>query len=77
MKNTQISFDEELLQEIDRIADASNKTRTAVVREAVRYWLKEKEIKDFEAEWITALQNNPEDTEELNHWASHEEWENI
>ena len=48
MKNVQISFDEELLNTIDRFATSFRLTRSAVVREAVKTWIRQKEIKQFE-----------------------------
>ena len=52
MKNVQISFDEKLLKTIDRFATSSRLTRSAVVREAVKTWVRQKEVKEFEDEWI-------------------------
>jgi metal-responsive CopG/Arc/MetJ family transcriptional regulator len=48
MKNIQISFEEELLEQIDRLILKSNLSRDDIFREAVRRWLKETEIKSFE-----------------------------
>jgi len=55
MKNVQISFDEQLLKTIDRFATSSKLTRSAVVREAVKTWIRQKEIKEFEDDWIKKL----------------------
>lgn len=68
MKNTQISFDEKLLKEIDRVAASARKTRSAIVREAVKAWLIQKQIQDFEDQWIKKLRETPEEVEESEAW---------
>ena len=55
MKNIQVSFDEQTITLIEKIAETSQKTRTAVIREAVTAWLKQKRIDDFESQWIKTL----------------------
>jgi metal-responsive CopG/Arc/MetJ family transcriptional regulator len=75
MKNAQISFDEKLLREIDRVAASSRKTRSAIVREAVKVWLNQKQIRDFEERWIAKLRENPQDATDSEAWANAESWE--
>jgi len=74
MKNTQISFDEKLLKEIDRVAASSRKTRSAIVREAVKAWLIQKQIQDFEDQWIKKLRETPEEVEESEAWMKVDHW---
>ena len=74
MKNVQISFDEQLLRTIDRFATSSKLTRSAVVREAVETWIRQKEIKEFEDEWINKLKENPVDPDDLEVWLKAEKW---
>ena len=74
MKNVQVSFDEELLKTIDRFATSSRLTRSAVVREAVRTWIRQKEIKEFEDEWINKLNERPGDLDDSEAWMKAEEW---
>ena len=74
MKNTQISFDEKLLKEIDRVAASSRKTRSAIVREAVKAWLDRKRIRDFEDQWIKKLIENPEELAESEAWMKVDQW---
>jgi len=74
MKNVQISFDKELLNTIDRFATASRRSRSAVVREAVKTWILQKEIKEFEDDWIEKLKEitvGPDDSEA---WLKAEKW---
>jgi metal-responsive CopG/Arc/MetJ family transcriptional regulator len=75
MKNTQISFDEQFLKLIDRVAAETNKTRSAIVREAVRFWLKQKEIDDFEGMWIQKLKEHGESPDAADDWAEIEQWD--
>ena len=74
MKNIQISFDEELLKTIDRFAAVSRQTRSAVVREAVKTWVRQKEISAFEDEWIQKLKKTPQDVEDSDAWIKAEQW---
>ncbi len=74
MKNVQISFDEDLLKLIDQFAASSQLTRSAAVREAVKTWIRQEEIKKFEDEWIRKLNENPEDTEDSEAWVKAEKW---
>jgi len=74
MKNTQISFNEKILKEIDRAAASSRKTRSAIVREAVKAWLDRKRIQDFEDQWIKKLIENPEELEESEAWMKVDHW---
>ena len=74
MKNVQISFDEDLLKTIDQFAASSQLTRSAAVREAVKAWIRQEEIKQFEDEWIRKLNENPEDTEDSEAWIKAEKW---
>ena len=74
MKNIQISFDEELLKTIDRFAAVSRQTRSAVVREAVKTWVRQKEIDAFEDEWIQKLKETPQEVEDSDAWIKAEQW---
>jgi len=74
MKNVQISFDEQLLKTIDRFATSSRLTRSAVVREAVKTWVRHKEVKEFEDDWIKKLKEIPDDMDESEAWFKAEKW---
>jgi len=74
MKNVQICFDEELLGQIDLIVAKHRSSRSAIVREALRYWMIQKEIQDLEQEWINKLKANPEDLNEAKVWMQAETW---
>jgi len=74
MKNVQISFDEGLLKTIDRFATSSRLTRSAVVREAVKTWVRQKKVKEFEDDWIKKLKESPEDMDDSEAWLKAEKW---
>jgi metal-responsive CopG/Arc/MetJ family transcriptional regulator len=74
MKNVQISFDEQLLKTIDRFATSSKLTRSAVVREAVETWIRQKEIKEFEDAWIKKLKEKSVDSDDSEVWLKAEKW---
>ena len=74
MKNVQISFDEKLLTTIDNYATSAQLTRSAVVREAVKTWIRQKEIDEFEETWIKKLKENPQDLEDSEAWQKTEKW---
>jgi predicted transcriptional regulator len=74
MKNVQISFDEKLLKTIDRFAASSRLTRSAMVREAVKTWIRQKEIKEFEDDWIQKLKGSPVDPDDSEAWLKAEKW---
>lgn len=75
MKNVQISFDETLLEEVDRFAASERISRSAIVRKALKHWIKEKEIKEFENDWIRSLQEKPDDSTEVESWVQVQKWE--
>ena len=74
MKNVQISFDEKLLKTIDRFATSYRLTRSAVVREAVETWIRQKKIKEFEDDWILKLKESPVDPDDSEVWLKAENW---
>ena len=74
MKNVQISFDENLLNTVDNIAASSQLSRSAVVREALKNWIRQREIKAFENDWIQKLKENPDEIEDSEAWMDAEHW---
>ncbi len=74
MKNVQISFDEDLLKTIDRLAASSELSRSAIVRSAVKTWIRQRKTKEFEDEWIAKLKENPPDLYQSEAWLAAESW---
>ena len=77
MKNVQISFDENLLNSLDNIAAASQLSRSAVVREALKNWIRQREIKAFENDWIRKLKENPDEMADSEAWMDAEQWGDV
>lgn len=74
MKNVQISFDEELLETVDIVTRSSQMSRSAIVREALKNWLRQRQVKKFEDDWIAKLQEVPQDSKEAEAWLKAESW---
>jgi len=74
MKNVQISFDENLLDIVDNYAASVRLSRSAVVREALKRWLRDKEIQGFEDDWIRKLKEHPDNTKDSEAWIRAEQW---
>ena len=78
MKNIQISFDENLLDIVNNYAASVRLSRSAVVREALKQWLRDKEIQGFENDWIRKLKEHPDDTpdntKDSEAWIRAEQW---
>ncbi len=76
MKNLQISLDNNIMSFIEKITKEQHKTRSAVIREAINYWIKYKTIDEFESQWINALQEEgPKCTADDVAWMNTEEWD--
>ena len=74
MKNIQVSFDEKMLHEVDKAASSLKTSRSAIIRDAIKNWLKEKDIKEFEQNWIRSLKESPDEPEELEAWTKIQTW---
>ena len=74
MKNIQISFDENLLDSVDRIAATSGTSRSAIVREALKNWVRQKEVREFEQDWISKLKESPDELEPSDEWMNIQQW---
>ncbi len=74
MKNVQISFDENLLKTVDRIAASYQLSRSAMVREALENWIRQREIQEFEKAWIRKLKENRDDITDAEPWLLTEQW---
>jgi len=75
MKNLQIALDDESVRTLDELACDLQKTRTALVREAIREWIARQQIQEFEAAWIRAAQQDQPDDNLAEAWIAAESWE--
>jgi metal-responsive CopG/Arc/MetJ family transcriptional regulator len=74
MKNVQITVDENLLAEVDRVCTPMGLNRSQVVRQALREWLRRHAIDRFEREWIDALQAQSDDAGRADAWLGVQTW---
>ncbi len=75
MKTIEIAFDENLLDQIDRFVSVTNLTYSDIMKDALRLWLKERETKMFEKEWIEKLKQHPDDPEDAEKWIPSQTWD--
>ena len=74
MKNVQITVDEDTLTRVDRIGKPLGLKRSAVVRQALRDWLRRHAVETFEQEWIAALHKKPDDAARAEEWRDIQAW---
>ncbi len=75
MKTMQIALDDTLVSFLDGLAAHQQKTRTALIREAIKYWIQQKNIEQFETQWISALKKDQSKyPDEAATWLAAEAW---
>ncbi len=74
MKNIQICFDEKILEELDYAVSVSSLSYSDIITEALTQWLKQREIKSFENEWIEKLKKHPDNSEDAEKWIQFQTW---
>jgi metal-responsive CopG/Arc/MetJ family transcriptional regulator len=74
MKNVQITIDEETLARVDRVGKPLGLNRSAIVREALRQWLRRQAVEDFEQRWIARLRESPDDASRAEDWLEIQAW---
>lgn len=75
MKNLQITLDDKSIRTLDELAHDLQKTRTALVREAIQEWISRQQIRQFEIAWIRAAQQDQPDDGLAQAWIAAESWE--
>ena len=74
MKNVQITIDDETLTRVDRVGKPLGLNRSAIVRQALRDWLRRQAVDTFEREWIAALERKPDDASRAEAWRDLQSW---
>jgi metal-responsive CopG/Arc/MetJ family transcriptional regulator len=74
MKTVQMTLDETLVKEIDKVAKKLGKTRSSFTREALRSALKEVRVKELEAKQREGYRRNPVKRGEFSVWESEQVW---
>ena len=74
MKNVQITIDQQTLAEVDRVSKPLGLKRSEVVRRALRGWLRQQAVEQFERDWITALGTRPDEGARADEWLNAQTW---
>ncbi len=74
MKTIQMTIDEELLKEVDRLVKKIGTTRSAFTREALNRMLIEFSKRSMEKKHIEGYKNNPVKNGEFADWEGEQVW---
>jgi len=74
MINVQLTLDEKLLAEVDKVSKPLGLDLAQIMREALMAWLKKREALHFEQEWVAALKNNPDTASRAEDWLEAQAW---
>ncbi len=74
MKRITLRIDENILGSIDRMATESGTSRSAIVREALKHWIRMDDIPRFEREWVNKLKEHPNDLNHSDAWMNVQPW---
>lgn len=72
--NVEISLDEHLLAELQKAGQSLGLDLTQITTVALQAWLKQREGRQFEQEWIAALTNNPDEAGRAEDWLEAQAW---
>lgn len=74
MKTIQMTIDEELLTNIDKIAQGIKMSRSAVIRDALEQYLKRLHIAELEMKHREGYSKSPEAEGEFDIWEDEQVW---
>jgi metal-responsive CopG/Arc/MetJ family transcriptional regulator len=74
MKNVQVTIDDETLVRVDRAGKPLGLSRSEIVRQALREWLRRRAVDTFERKWIAALDREPDDPSRADRWTDLQSW---
>lgn len=74
MKAIQVTFDEDLLERLDRQPSVQERGRSAVLRQAAIEYLKRQEAANITARYQAGYSGAPRIDDELEGWASEGAW---
>jgi metal-responsive CopG/Arc/MetJ family transcriptional regulator len=74
MRNVQITIDDETLARVDRVGKPLGLNRSEIVRQALRQWLRQQTVENFERQWIAALRETPDDGSRADDWLDGQAW---
>ncbi len=74
MKTIQMTIDEGLLDEVDRVIQDLKTTRSAFIREALQLALRRYAVSKLEQEHAEGYARHPQTTGEIEIWESEQAW---
>lgn len=74
MKAIQVTFDEELLQQLDERPEVREQGRSRVLREMTAAYLAEKRAEDIARQYREGYTKHPQTDEEIADWESIQAW---
>jgi metal-responsive CopG/Arc/MetJ family transcriptional regulator len=74
MKTIQMTIDENLLEEVDRVVDEMGTNRSLFIRHALQAALHQYAIEQLEARHATGYAAQPANEEEVAEWSSERVW---
>lgn len=74
MKTVQMTLDDNLIAEVDRIATQLGSTRSAFTREALRQAIKQIKSEEKERKHREGYARQPVTSEEFSDWEDEQEW---
>lgn len=74
MKNVQITVDQKLLDQVERVGKPLGLNRSQIVRQALRDWLNRHAIESFEEQWIASLRIRSDDAQRAEAWLDIQAW---
>ena len=74
MKTIQMTIDESLLAEVDRVTQDLNTTRSAFIREALQLALRRHAIRELEEKHAQGYARHPVTPDEFGAWEGEQDW---
>ena len=77
MKTIQMTIDEPLLDEVDKITESLNTTRSAFIRDALHLALRQYRIGLLEQQHFEGYQHHPLNKTDIAPWESEQDWGDV
>lgn len=74
MRTIQMTIDDDLVREVDRVAKQLNTNRSAFTRKALREALDRHSIEQLEKQHRTGFEKRPVAENEFSEWEAEQEW---
>jgi metal-responsive CopG/Arc/MetJ family transcriptional regulator len=77
MKTIQMTIDEPLLVEVDRVISELDTTRSAFIRDALQLALRQHRIAEMERKHAEGYAKHPPRTDEIEEWEDEQDWSQL